>query len=110
MSAVSKQLQARAAVFAALGDTTRLHLVTKLCESSPLSISQLSEGSDLTRQGVTRHLDTLEKAGIVINIRRGRESLYTLESAPIEDIQKYLVQMSKQWDEVLERFKRFVED
>ncbi|MBC7713959.1 MAG: helix-turn-helix transcriptional regulator [Rhizobacter sp.] len=109
MSAV-KQLEMRAAVFAALGDPTRLRLVTKLCEDSPQSISQLSQGSDLTRQGITRHLDALENAGLVINIRRGRESLYSLESAPIEDIQKYLENMSKQWDNILSRFKKFVEE
>ena len=106
----AKRLQMHARVFAALGDETRLRLVSKLCQNSPLSISELSHGSDLTRQGITRHLDALENAGIVVNIRRGRESLYSLEPAPIEDIQKYLSQMSVQWDDVLVRFKKFVEE
>ena len=52
--------QTRAPVFAALGDETRLALVAKLCGGRPYSISQLTRGSKLTRQAITKHLRVLE--------------------------------------------------
>jgi DNA-binding transcriptional ArsR family regulator len=102
--------QARAPVFAALGDETRLSLLAKLCGGRPYSISQLTEGSKLTRQGITKHLRVLESAGIVHSVRTGRESLFEFDPAPIGEIKEYLDFVSEQWDQTLTRLKSFVED
>ncbi len=99
-----------APVFAALGDETRLALVAKLCGGEPRSISQLTEGSKLTRQAITKHLRTLERARIVHSVRTGRESLYKFDPEPIEEIKKYLDRVSEEWDQALSRLKAFVED
>ncbi len=101
--------QAHAPVFAALGDETRLSLVAKLCRGQPRSISQLTEGSRLTRQAITKHLRVLETAGVVHSVRSGRESLFAFDPEPIEEIKKYLDVVSEQWDQVLSRLKSFVE-
>jgi DNA-binding transcriptional ArsR family regulator len=101
--------QAHASVFAALGDETRLSLVAKLCGGQPRSISQLTEGSRLTRQAITKHLRVLEKAEIVHSVRTGRESRYELDPEPIEEIKKYLALVSERWDQALSRLKSFVE-
>ena len=58
-----------APVFAALGDPTRLRLVARLCAEGPLSITQLSEGSGVTRQAITKHLNSLADAGLARNRR-----------------------------------------
>ena len=109
-SRVAVKRQARAPVFAALGDEMRLALVTKLCRRQPYSISQLTHGSKLTRQAVTKHLRVLENAGIVHSTRAGRESLFEFDPQPIEEIKEYLDFVSQQWDEALTRLKTFVED
>jgi DNA-binding transcriptional ArsR family regulator len=70
---------ASALLFAALGDPTRLRLVSRLCEGGPLSIARLTAGSRLTRQAITKHLRVLKGAGLVRSRRRGRESLWQLE-------------------------------
>jgi DNA-binding transcriptional ArsR family regulator len=101
---------ARAPVFAALGDETRLSLVAKLCDRQRYSISQLTHGSKLTRQAVTKHLQVLENAGIVHSVRTGRESRFELDPKPIEGIRDYLDFVSEQWDHALSRLKSFVED
>jgi DNA-binding transcriptional ArsR family regulator len=101
--------QAHASVFAALGDETRLSLVAKLCRGQPRSISQLTEGSRLTRQAITKHLRVLERAEIVHSVRTGRESRFELHPEPIEEIKRYLDLVSAQWDEALSRLKSFVE-
>ena len=102
--------RARALIFAALGDGTRLLLVRKLSGGQPRSISQLTKGSKLTRQAITKHLRVLEGAGIVHGVKRGRESLFELDPEPIEEIKEYLELLSEQWDQALARLKAFVEE
>jgi DNA-binding transcriptional ArsR family regulator len=96
-------------VFAALGDETRLSLVVKLSGGRTHSISQLTEGSRLTRQAITKHLRVLESVGIVRCVRAGRESLYEFDPEPIAEIRQYLDVVSEQWDQALGRLKSFVE-
>jgi DNA-binding transcriptional ArsR family regulator len=99
-----------APVFAALGDETRLALVAKLCAGPRRSISQLTEGSRLTRQAITKHLRVLESAGIVHNKRAGRESVFEFDPKPIKGVRQYLDGVSEQWDQALARLKAFVEE
>jgi DNA-binding transcriptional ArsR family regulator len=102
--------QAHAPVFAALGDQTRLSLVIKLCGGQPHSISQLTEGSSLTRQAITKHLRVLQSVGIVHAVRTGRESRFEFDPQPISEMKEYLDLVSEQWDQALVRLKSFVED
>jgi DNA-binding transcriptional ArsR family regulator len=102
--------RAYAPVFAALGDETRLSLVARLCRGEPRSISALTEGSRLTRQAITKHLQVLKNAGIVRCVRAGRESLFELDPEPIIEIKEHLDLVSAQWDQALARLKSFVED
>lgn len=106
---MSTQRQPIAPVFAALGDETRLSLVSKLC-SGPHSISQLTEDTELTRQAITKHLRVLEGAGLVQSNRKGRESVFELCPEPIDGIREYLAMVSQQWDQALSRLKAFVEE
>lgn len=99
-----------ASVFAALGDSTRLSLVRKLSRGRPQSISQLTHGSPLTRQAITKHLRVLERAGIVHGLRSGREKLFEFDPKPIESVKEYLDLVSSEWDQALARLKSFVED
>ncbi len=109
-SRAAVRLRTHAPVFAALGDETRLALVARLSQGRPYSISQLTEGSRLTRQAITKHLRVLESAGMVHSARTGRESLFELDPQPIEGIRQYLDLVSEQWDHALTRLKAFVED
>ena len=108
-SGVAAKRPAHAPVFAALGDETRLSLVAKLCRGRPRSISQLREGSKLTRQAITKHLRVLERAEIVHSVRKGRETRFEFDPQAIERITEYLDFVSEQWDQALSRLKSFVE-
>lgn len=98
-----------APVFAALGDATRLSLIRKLSDGQQRSIAKLSADTRLTRQAVTKHLQVLERAGLVISTRIGRESRFAFRSEPIDDARTYLDEVSRQWDDALERLRSFVE-
>jgi DNA-binding transcriptional ArsR family regulator len=97
-----------APVFAALGDENRLRLLARLA-GGPLSISRLTAGSGITRQGVTKHLRVLAGAGLVRSSRRGKESLWRLERRRLEEARRSLDLISHQWDQALSKLKLFVE-
>ena len=63
----------------------------------------------MTRQAVTKHLETLAGAGIVHSRRSGRERLWELETERLARTGKYLEEISKQWDEAIARLKKLVE-
>jgi DNA-binding transcriptional ArsR family regulator len=109
MSVRSSGLRARATLFAALGDETRLRLIGKLSKGQRCSIADLTQGTKLTRQAVTKHLRVLEKVRIVHPHRAGRESLFELDPQPIHDLSLYLETVSKHWDAALARLKALVE-
>ena len=97
-----------ASVFAALGDAVRLELLARLNDGRARSISQLTTGLGLTRQGVTKHLGVLERAGIVSSRRVGRENRFVYRDEPIRDATSYLDAVSAQWDEALARLKAYL--
>jgi DNA-binding transcriptional ArsR family regulator len=96
-------------IFAALGDATRLALLFRLNDGQSHSISALTSSGPLTRQAVTKHLHVLEQAGLVQSRRAGRETHYALSAVSIMIAQKYMDQVSRQWDAALGRLKAFIE-
>jgi DNA-binding transcriptional ArsR family regulator len=101
--------RAKAAVFRALGDETRLSLLAKLSSGKQYSIAELTEGTKLTRQAVTKHLRVLERVRMVHGTREGRESLFAFDPQPVIEMKEYLEYVSKQWGVALARLKNFVE-
>ena len=97
-------------MFAALGDETRLALVGRLCHDGPLSIVRLTEGTRLTRQGVTKHLRTLEDAGLVRARAVGRERIWELRPERLEDARRHLDTISERWDDAIARLAKMVEE
>ncbi|HTM28188.1 MAG TPA: metalloregulator ArsR/SmtB family transcription factor [Rhodanobacter sp.] len=102
-------LSASAPVFAALGDATRLRLVVALCAGGALSIAQLTAGTTISRQAVTKHLQVLADAGLVQDLRQGRERLWELTPARLDEARQALDTISAQWGAALTRLQRFVE-
>lgn len=98
-----------AGVFAALGDPTRLKLVAVLCAGGAFSISQLTDTTEISRQGVTKHLNVLAEAGVVRDLKMGRERLWQLEPAKIDEAKRTLESIGREWELALSRLKNFVE-
>ena len=99
-----------APVFAALGDETRLLVVSRLCEEGPQSIAKLTHGSNVTRQAVTKHLQVLAQVGLVSSTREGRETVYQMRPKRLSKAQQLLGLISQEWDETVNRLKAFVEE
>jgi DNA-binding transcriptional ArsR family regulator len=106
---VVKSSTALAGIFAALGDTTRLKIVAALCAGGAFSIAQLTANTDISRQAVTKHLQVLAQAGVVRDVKSGRERLWQLDPAQIEEARRTLEIIGQQWDVALGKLKAFVE-
>ena len=106
-----RRLAGAAALFAALGDPTRLALLGHLSDRGPASITMLADRfTAMTRQGVTKHLHVLAAAGVIDGSRQGREQVWALNRARIADAQRHLDVIAREWDDVLGRLKAHVEE
>ena len=74
-----------------------------------MSITQLTEGSEVTRQAVTKHLTVLAEAGLVRDSREGRERVWELRTSQLEEARRALDLISNRWDEALQRLRTMVE-
>jgi DNA-binding transcriptional ArsR family regulator len=73
-------------VFKALADGSRRELLDRLHDHNGLTLSQLCEDMEMSRQAVTQHLAVLESANLIASVRRGREKLHYLNPVPISEI------------------------
>jgi DNA-binding transcriptional ArsR family regulator len=96
-------------IFAALGDETRMKLIAVLCVGGAMSITQLTAGTAMTRQAVTKHLAVLADAGLVRDAKVGRERLWEFEPNQLDQARRSLEMIASQWDNALERLRLLVE-
>jgi DNA-binding transcriptional ArsR family regulator len=73
-------------LFKALADPSRRRLLDLLHEHDGRTLNELCEHMDMSRQGVTQHLDLLEAANLLATVRRGREKLHFLNPVPLQSI------------------------
>lgn len=102
-------LRTSAPIFAALGDETRLRIVAVLCAGGAMSIAQLTAGTEITRQAVTKHLQVLADAGLVHDVKVGRERLWEFEPGQLEEARRSLEAITQYWDHALAKLKAAVE-
>ena len=74
------------AVFRALADESRRHLLDRLRMNDGQTLGELCADLAMSRQAVSKHLAVLEGANLVATRRRGREKLHFLNPVPINDI------------------------
>ncbi len=72
-------------------------------------MSSLSTVLPISRQAVTKHLDVLEKAGLIRKRVQGRERLHELEAQPLREVDDWLAPYAAAWDERLERLRIHVD-
>lgn len=59
----------------------------------------------MTRQAVAKHLGVLDRAGLVEQDRRGRETVYTLAPDPLTDAAGWIEATGARWDQRLARLR-----
>lgn len=93
-------------VFAALADPTRRFVLERLARHGSASQSELAGELPVTRQAVAKHLSALRDAGLVDSRRAGRETLYSLNPAPLEGALDWIVRVGGEWDSRLDALRR----
>jgi DNA-binding transcriptional ArsR family regulator len=96
------------AVFGALADPTRRHLVAALATDPGASATRLASTLPISRQAVAKHLKLLADAGLVSSRRRGREALFELEPAPLAEAAAWMGTVGAEWDQRLGALARVV--
>jgi DNA-binding transcriptional ArsR family regulator len=98
----------RAPVFAALGDPTRLGIVSSLGEDGPRTSARLAAERPMTRQAVEKHLAVLAGAGLVRSERRGRERWWRVDLEAFAAVGVALDESAARWDSALQRLRAYV--
>ncbi|HVW25008.1 MAG TPA: metalloregulator ArsR/SmtB family transcription factor [Polyangiaceae bacterium] len=97
-------------LFKALADPSRRKLLDLLHAHDGRTLNELCEHLDMTRQGVTQHLDVLEAANLVATVRRGREKLHFLNPVPLQEIyERWIAKFEKPRLKALHDLKRRLE-
>ncbi len=96
-------------VFSALADPTRRKLLLHLADHSPKTATQFAKQFPITRQGILKHLEILENAGLVVVHQKGREKRYTLTPEPLSEADRWIKRINSKWEKRLERLKAFIE-
>lgn len=112
MSKATRQAEKAAdLVFKALADSDRRLILDRLREQGGTTLIELCEGINMTRQGVTKHIDLLEEAGLVVTQRQGREKFHYLNPVPIHEIaQRWIRPFERSRLEALRDLKAQLED
>ncbi len=91
-------------IFKAIADPTRREIFHALVVASvAMPITQISEQFDISRQGVTKHIKTLEDAGLIKISSQGRERYCQADPKPLQMVYDWLGFYDKFWDDALDR-------
>lgn len=96
-------------VFDAIADPTRRHLIHLLAEEEK-PLHELSSQFDMGRTAVSKHLTVLKEAGLVLDRKVGRETRFSLDPAPLRQVQDWVSFYSKFWSENMLRLNDLLED
>ncbi len=98
-----------AEVFAALADPTRRSVLQRLADHGDGTATTLADGLPVSRVAVVKHLGVLDRAGLVVKHRRGREVRYRVQSQPLSDTARWMDELASAWDVRLAALKRLAE-
>ena len=98
------------AIFSALAEPTRRALLSRLQVDGALSVSELSQPLAMSRQAVTKHLDVLCRASLVVVEWHGRERRHRITPEPLELVEEWLEPFAAAWDRRLERLQNHLKE
>jgi DNA-binding transcriptional ArsR family regulator len=98
-----------AEVFKALGDPTRLEIIERLSSGNSYTLTTVSRGLNISRQGARKHLQLLADAHLVTLEPKGRDTSVHLERSTLEKSKAFIAELEKRWDTRLEALRQFVD-
>lgn len=96
-------------VFTALADPIRLRLIERLRQEPHQSTTALGASESVTRQAITKHLTVLAEAGLVRDVRSGRERLWELDPAPLAEVSAWIDDLRAEWNARFDRLEAWLD-
>lgn len=96
-------------VWTAVGDPNRRRLLDLLLDTGESTPTKLASQLSLTRQGVSKHLAVLERAGLVNSTPQGRQMSYRIRPDEFDKATQSMAAVAAQWDRRLRRIKAIAE-
>ena len=100
---------AHADVFRAVADPTRRAILDRL-RAGPAPVNALAEDFRQSRPAISKHLQVLRRARLVSERRVGRERLYQLHPAPLQQVAGWIEGYRSFWQVSLTQLKRHLEE
>ena len=97
-------------LFRALGDPSRLEMVRRLSSGELYTITSVSNGLEITRQGARKHLQILADAHLIILEPKGRDTGVRLDRETLEQGRAFIAELERRWDMRLEALRHFLDD
>ena len=97
------------ALWSAVADPTRRRVLDALLERGEATTTTLAATLPVTRQAVAKHLVVLDRVGLVVGQRSGREVRYAVRPERLDDAAAAMARVAAQWDRRLARIKRLAE-
>lgn len=97
-------------VYSAVADPTRRRLIDMLAAADELPLHELTAPFSLGRTAVSKHLAVLNEAGLVVDRKAGRETLYRLTPGPLRELQDWVSSYERFWTERLGNLKSLLQE
>ena len=97
-------------VFSAIADPTRRELIRLLAGAGELPLHKMTARFRMGRTAVAKHLAVLKEAGLVMARRVGRETRYSLNAAPLREVQEWVSFYEQFWTDRIDRLKEMLEE
>ncbi|MGO4546378.1 ArsR/SmtB family transcription factor [Paenibacillus sp. 2TAB23] len=97
-------------VFDAIADPTRRRLIRLLAEAEEIPLYELTTQFEMGRTAVSKHLNILKEAGLVLDRKVGRETRFKLNTTPLKEIQDWVAFYSKFWSANMLHLKQLLEE
>jgi DNA-binding transcriptional ArsR family regulator len=99
---------ATADTFQAIADPTRRRLLNRLAEGEQ-PVSSLAARFDVTLSAISQHLRILREAGLVTEQRVGRQRIYRLNAARLQEVAEWVAHYERFWSEKLDALGDYLE-
>lgn len=96
--------------FAALGDPIRRQILELLAQGEAKTPTELADLLPITRQGVSKHLNILEQAGLVQVRQVGREKHYSVNPEALDAGVRWMQAIAAQWDKRLQALLQYLSE
>ncbi len=97
-------------VLTAISHPSRRAIIRRLAESGPTRFTDIAKPLDVTLNAVTKHLKLLERAGLIIREKQGREVLITFRGEPLREAAQWMHEYERFWNERLDQFEQYFKD